>query len=107
MKVNNCSSCDRVVWDVEVNSVIGSQSGGAPVDLHDFCEPVLNIEPIADFVWLADLEGDSGDDAPKEILSGKTKDDRGNAGAGEQSLELGFRVVTEVEDEQQGDQINE
>src|SRR5438105_13143808 len=39
---------DLAVWNVEVNAVVGAQTGGAPVDLHVFGKALADLSPVAD-----------------------------------------------------------
>ena len=43
MQIDDGFPDDFVVWNVEVNAVVGAQTGGAPVDLHDFGEAFANL----------------------------------------------------------------
>src|SRR5204863_277219 len=79
-------TCQVRIGNGEVNSVVRPQPGRAPVDLHHLGEPVLDIEPVPDFVGLADLQRDARDDSPEKILGRKADDDRDNSGAGEQAF---------------------
>ena len=63
MEVDDRVARDLVVRDVEINAVVGPEPGRAPVDLHHFGVALLDVEPVADLVGLADLERDAGDDA--------------------------------------------
>ena len=56
MKVDDRLPDDLVVGNVEINGVIGAQTGGAPVDLHHFGEAIADLQPVADLVGPADLQ---------------------------------------------------
>ena len=107
MEIDDRPAGDGVVGNVEINAVVCSQPGRAPVDLHHFGEPILDVEPVADLVGLADLQRDAGDDPSEEILRRESEDDRGNARASEQGFELPFGVIDDTQNEQQCDQVNE
>src|SRR5207302_853830 len=93
--------------DVEINPVVGAQPGGTPVDLHDLGETVLDMEPVADLVRFADLEGDARDDAAEQILRREAEDDRSDAGSSENASQLSFGVIANAQDEEKRDQVNE
>ena len=46
-------------------------------------------------------------DSPEKVLSSKTQNDGGNAGAGEESFKLGFSVIAVAEDEKKSDEKNQ
>ena len=67
---------------------------------------ILDVEPVTDFVRTVNLEGDPGNDAAEQILRGESKDDRQDAGPGEERFQLSFSVINDAEDDQQCDQVN-
>src|SRR5207248_10501879 len=107
MGIDNRSAGDRVVRNVEVSPVVGSEPRRAPVDFHDFGEAVLDVEPVAHFVRPADLQRDAGDDSAEKILRREAKDDGEDARAGEKTLELRFGVVNNAQHDQERDKVNE
>ena len=63
MQVDDGFPDDFVVWNVEVNTVVCTQAGGAPVDLHDFGEAIAHLQPVAYLVGPANLQRDAGKDS--------------------------------------------
>jgi hypothetical protein len=43
MQINDRLLNDFVVGDVEIDAVVSAQTGGTPVDLHDFGEAFINL----------------------------------------------------------------
>ena len=107
MQIDDRLADDLVIRDVEVNRVVRAQAGRAPVDLHDLGKVFADLEPIAHFVGLVDLQRHAGDDAAEEILGRKGEDDGGGAGGGEEAAQLSFRVVAEAQDKEERDQEND
>jgi hypothetical protein len=67
---------------------------------------VLDVEPIADLVGLADLQGDARDDSAEQILSSKTEDDGGDSGAGQDAFELSLGMIPDAKDKEERDEVN-
>src|ERR1041384_3619608 len=107
MEIDDRMARDLIVRDIEINPVVGAQPRGAPVDLHHFREPILDMEPVADLVRLADLKRDTGDDAAEQILGREAEHNRGDARPSEDAAQLSFRVITDAQDDKQSDQVNE
>src|SRR5205823_8799849 len=107
MQIDDGLPDNFVVWNVEVDTVVSTQTSGAPVDLHDFGEAFANLQPVAHPKGPANLQLDAGDDSAEKVLPGKAENDSGDPRPGEKALELGFSVIAEAEDEKKSDEKNE
>ena len=107
MQVDDRLADNLIIRDVEVNRVVRPESGRAPIDLHDLGKVFADLEPIAHFVGLIDLQRHAGDDAAEEILGRKGEDDGGGAGGREEAAQLSFRMVAEAQDKEERDQEND
>ena len=103
MQIDDGLLDDLVVRQLEIDPVIRAQPGRSPIDFDHLSELVADLEPIAQFIRRPDLKRHAREDTAEQILRGETKDDRGHAGAGEQSLQLRLGVITDTQDEQERD----
>ena len=104
MQVDDGLADDLIVRDIEVNAVVGAQTGGAPVDLHDLGVILADVQPVPDLVGPVDLQRHPGNDAAEQILPGETDDDGDDARARQEALEFAVGVIAGPENNEQGDQ---
>ena len=107
VQINDGRADDLVIRNIEVNVVVRAQTRRAPVDLHDLGKAFADLEPIARFVGLIDLQRHAGDDTAEEILGRKGEDDGSGAGGGEEAAQLSFRMVAEAQDKEERNQEND
>ena len=56
VKIDDGVAHHLVVWDVQINPVIGAQPGRAPVNLHYFGKALAHLQPVADLVGPVNLD---------------------------------------------------
>src|SRR5436190_12299895 len=104
MKINDLVAHHLVVWDVEIDVVVGAEPSGTPIDLTHFAVGVAHFQPIADLVRPIDLDRYAANDPCKEILPREAQDDCNNAGTCQQAFQLGLGVIAVTQNEKQYDQ---
>jgi hypothetical protein len=103
MEIDDRVANHLVVWDVEINGVIGAQPGGAPVNFHHFGKALAHLQPVADLVGPIQLDRYAGDNPGKETLPGKSEDNRDDPRASEHSLQLCFGVIPDTQNQKKRD----
>ncbi len=79
MEVDDRALDDLVVWNVEINGVVGAQARGTPVNLSNFTVGLPDFQPVSHLVGPIELDRHSRDDPGEEILASETKNDRNHA----------------------------
>src|ERR1700686_2644061 len=84
MEIDDRLFNDLVVWNVEIDGVVRAQPGRGPVNLHHFSETLAELQPVAQARGPVNWKRHAGHDPAEKILTGKTENDRGPPGAGQQ-----------------------
>ena len=101
VEIHNRLTRQLTVGDFDGDIIHCPQSGRAPIDFNDFRVAAVHQQPISVFERFADLQRDTSEDIPNQVLRRQADNHRGDARRNQQRLDA--LVVPDLEHQEDGD----